>query len=57
MVRKQLEKICRLFEETAVWVGQQLGYQYNKTEGKNCQEFLHHVKELPKDAREIYERQ
>jgi len=48
------EQMCRLFEDTAIWTGRQLGYVYDLKEGRNCQEFLQHVKALPKDAREIY---
>jgi len=47
-------KMCDLFEETAVYVGEKLGYEYNAVEGKNCRFFLEHVKELPKDATEIF---
>lgn len=47
------EKMCRLFEETAIWVGDKLRYPYNMKEGKNCQDFLLRVKNLPKDADQI----
>lgn len=47
------EKMCRLFEDTAVWVGDKLDYSYNAEEGQNCQDFLLRVKNLPKDASEI----
>ena len=47
------EKMCALFKETAVWVSEALGYQFNYEEAENCMKFLLAVKNLPKDAREI----
>lgn len=47
-------KMCELFETAAVEVGSLLNYKYNKTEADNCLRFLKHVKNLPKDAAEIY---
>lgn len=47
--------MCSSFEKTAIYVGEQLGYEYNIQEGKNCREFFKHVRKLPKDATEIYE--
>ena len=47
------EKMCVLFKDTAVWVSEALGYQFNYKEAKNCMKFLQAVKNLPKDAREI----
>lgn len=47
------EKMCRLFEDTAIWVGDKLSFSYNAEEGKNCRDFLHRVKNLPKDAAQI----
>lgn len=47
-------RMCRLFEETAIYVGEKLAYAYNAEEGKQCQSFLEHVRKLPKDAKEIY---
>ncbi len=49
-----VEKMCSLFETTAIWVGNQLKYQYNSEEGENCRKFLKHVRNLPKDAEVIY---
>lgn len=46
--------MCALFERTAVFVGEKLGYSYNAEEGKNCRAYLEHVRRLPKDATEIY---
>lgn len=47
-------KMCTLFEQTALFVGEALGYQYNEQEGTNCRSYLEHVRDLPKDAAEIY---
>lgn len=49
-----VEIMCGLFEQTAVWVGEQLGYAYNREEGQNCRNFLEHVRRLPRNAQEIY---
>ncbi len=51
---RAVEKMCNLMETAAVYVGEKLGYTYNEEEGKNCRSFLEHVKQLPKDAAEIY---
>lgn len=47
-------EMCTLFEQTALFVGEALGYQYNEQEGTNCRSYLEHVRDLPKDAAEIY---
>ena len=47
-------RMCDLFENTAVFVGKELGYEYNHLEGRNAREFLEHVRQLSKDATEIY---
>lgn len=47
-------KMCDLFERTALYVGERLGYEYNDVEGKNARGFLEHVRKLPKDAEEIF---
>lgn len=47
-------RMCDLFEGTAVFVGEKLGYDYNDLEGDNCRKFLQHVRKLPGDAEEIY---
>lgn len=47
-------RMCDLFEEVAVFVGENLSYEYNYKECQNCRSFLAHVKELPQDAAEIY---
>lgn len=47
--------MCSLFERTALYVGEELGYEYNLEEGKNSRSFLEHVRTLPKTAEHIYE--
>lgn len=47
-------EMCTLFEQTALFVGEALGYQYNEQEGTNCRSYLEHVRALPKNAVEIY---
>lgn len=46
--------MCGLFEQVALYVGDKLEYQYNELEGKNARSFLEHVRQLPKDAKEVY---
>ena len=46
--------MCDLFEKTAIFVGLELGYEYNQVEAKNCRSYLEHIRQLPKDATEIY---
>lgn len=46
--------MCALFEQVALYVGDKLEYQYNELEGKNARSFLEQVRQLPKDAKEIY---
>ncbi len=45
---------CELFENIAPRMGKALGYEYNLTEAKKSFDFIRHIKELPKDATEIY---
>lgn len=47
-------KMCDLFDITAKYVGGKLNYIYNVSESQNGRYFLEHVKELPKDATEIF---
>lgn len=49
-----VEKMCDLFTDTAIWVGNQLGFSYDYEEGKNSLAYLDHVRMLPKDAKNIY---
>ena len=52
-VWQSVEVMCSLFEETAIWVAEELSYKYNDTEADNSMYFLKTVKELPKDTGEI----
>lgn len=45
--------LCELFEETALKVAEEFNFNYNKEEAQRCLFFLHHVRTLPKDAKEI----
>ena len=45
--------MCDLFEQTAEYVGSNLGYTYNTAEGKAARGFLERVQRLPKDAKTI----
>lgn len=47
--------MCNLFEETAKYVADALGFVYDEAEGAAAKAFLLHAKELPKDAAKIYE--
>jgi aminoglycoside 6-adenylyltransferase len=47
-------RMCQLFDKTARYVGDKLGYEHNEVEGKNSLSYLEHVRRLPKDAKEIY---
>lgn len=47
-------RMCDLFRQTAEYVGRELGYVYNETEGANSLSFLKHVRALPKDAAGVY---
>ena len=46
--------MCRFFEEVALDVAAQLGYTYNTAEAQGSFGFLQHVRQLPKDAKEVY---
>jgi len=45
---------CELFEEIAPKVGKIFEYEYNYDEAKRSFAFIKHIKELPKNATEIY---
>ncbi len=45
---------CELFEEIAPKVGKTFEYEYNYDEAKKSFAFIKHIKELPKNATEIY---
>lgn len=46
--------MCDLMEQTTAYVAEKLGYTYDLEEGKAARGFLAHVRQLPKDAAEIY---
>ncbi len=46
--------MCDLFEEVAIEVADQMGYTYNHNEADSSRAFLEHVRNLPKDATEIF---
>lgn len=48
-------RMCDLFEKTAKYVGNVLGYAYNETEGAGSRGYLEHVRTLPEDAEEVYQ--
>lgn len=43
-------RMCMLFEKTAIFVGEQLGYEYNREEGENAFGYLKQVKDMPREA-------
>lgn len=45
--------MCDLFERTAEYVAEKLGYTYNAVEGKAARGFLERVRQLPRDAESI----
>lgn len=45
--------MCDLFERTAEYVAEKLGYTYNTVEGKAARGFLERVRQLPRDAESI----
>ncbi|MCX4326342.1 MAG: aminoglycoside 6-adenylyltransferase [Lachnospiraceae bacterium] len=51
---KAVFSMCNLFNSVAEFVAKESGYTYNKEEAKAAEAFLKHVKNLPKDAKEIY---
>lgn len=46
--------MCDLFDSVTKYVAEHLEYTFDTEEGKSAAAFLKHVKELPKDATEIY---
>lgn len=46
--------MCELFEETAKNVASELNFDYNLEDACNSMEYLKHVRQLPKDAKEVY---
>lgn len=49
-----VEEMCRLFDETARQEAAALGLTYNEEEAAGSRKFLDRVKELPRDAEEIF---
>lgn len=47
-------RMCDLFDDVSKYAGDKLGYIYNLSDSENCRMFLKHIRELPKDATEIY---
>lgn len=47
-------KMCSLFLDNMHEVSSELGYKCNDEEAENCIGFLKHVRQLPKDAKDIY---
>ena len=47
-------RMCDLFDETAKYVGEKLGYSYYVEESENAKYYLEHVRNLSKDATEIF---
>lgn len=46
--------MCHLFSATSDYVSEKLGYKYNDEERKAALSFLKHVRNLPRNAKEIY---
>jgi aminoglycoside 6-adenylyltransferase len=45
---------CELFRTIALQIAEHFGFPYNQTEDRNMTAHLHHVHDLPGDAREMY---
>jgi len=46
--------MCELFDEVAKFVSKSLGFEYNSDEANKSFEFIKHIRQLPKDAENIY---
>jgi aminoglycoside 6-adenylyltransferase len=46
--------MCELFQETTGIVCARFGYDLNLTEAQHCLAYMKHIRQLPKDATEIY---
>ena len=46
--------MCELFQEVADEVSEKMEFEYDKEEADNSLGYLKHVRELPKNAREVY---
>ena len=49
-----LDAACRLFRATACSVAEHFGFAYSRDEDENITAHLNHVRELPRDAQEMY---
>lgn len=49
-----VETMCGLFDRTAGNNGEILGLKYCREEADNCRKYLRHVRNLPRDASEIF---
>ena len=48
------EKLCALFHQTALDVANELNFAYDMQEACNSWDFFRHVRQLPRDAKEIF---
>ena len=48
------ERLCALFHQTAQDVAERLGFTYDETEARNSWNIFRHVRQLPRDAKEIF---
>ena len=48
------ETLCALFHQTALEVAQNLDFSYDRAEAQASWGFFRHVKDLPRDAKEIF---
>lgn len=46
--------MCNLFRTVALHVSDHFGFEYPHMDDMNVSAHLHHVRELPRDAKEIY---
>ena len=51
---ESVEIMCNLFVDTARFVSEKGGYEYNQEEADNCLLFLNNVKALGADADSIF---
>ena len=48
------ETLCDLFHQTATEVAEKLAFSYDVTEAQASWGFFRHVRQLPRDAKEIF---
>ncbi|MDO7908638.1 aminoglycoside 6-adenylyltransferase [Paenibacillus sp. JX-17] len=51
---ESLITMAGLFRRTSLWVGEQLGFDYNLDEDNQVTGYLRHIRQLPRDAKEIF---